>query len=140
MLSGYRLAHNYISQFKFRVANSKHWFTTSFPQPLPYLVTPYGSRKLSAQEQFFCWCSNSSKFVTYNSNKTRRVIYSRQQLKFTPARIKPQSYESRRNIVQELCESRGGRPGLSVLTSLLSGFRGRKDLLHRASALVTTCP
>ena len=33
-------------------------------------------------------------------------------------------------IVQELCESRGGRPGLSVLTSLW----------HRASALVTTCP
>ena len=24
-----------------------------------------------------------------------------------------------KNIVQELCESRGGRPGLSVLTSLL---------------------
>ena len=24
-----------------------------------------------------------------------------------------------RSIVQELCESRGGRPGLSVLTSLL---------------------
>ena len=24
-----------------------------------------------------------------------------------------------RDIVQELCESRGGRPGLSVLTSLL---------------------
>ena len=42
-------------------------------------------------------------------------------------------------IVQELCESRGGRPGLSVLTSLLVS-RGRKDLLHRASALVTTCP
>ena len=33
-------------------------------------------------------------------------------------------------IVQELCESRGGRPGLSVLTILL----------NRASALVTTCP
>ena len=29
--------------------NSKHWFTTSFLQPLPYL----GSRKLSANEQFF---------------------------------------------------------------------------------------
>ena len=78
-------------------------------------------------------------------------------------------------IVQELCESRGGRPGLSVLTRLLgtlsinssssyvfrhssgavwesrwtswavrpnetSGFRGRKELLNRASALVTTCP
>ena len=39
-----------------------------------------GSRKLSANEQFFVsWCSNSSKFVTNNSNKTRRVIYSRQQ-------------------------------------------------------------
>jgi len=38
-----------------------------------------GSRKLSANEQFFCWYSNSSKFVTNNLNKTRRVIYSRQQ-------------------------------------------------------------
>ena len=27
--------------------------------------------------------------------------------------------EQRKLIVQELCESRGGRPGLSVLTSLL---------------------
>ena len=33
-------------------------------------------------------------------------------------------------IVQELCES-PNEP---------SGFRGRKDLLNRASALVTTCP
>ena len=41
-------------------------------------------------------------------------------------------------IVQELCESRGGRPGLSVLTSLLVSVD--VDLLHRASALVTTCP
>ena len=38
-----------------------------------------GSRKLSANEQFFCWCSDNSKFVTNNSNKTRCVIYSRQQ-------------------------------------------------------------
>jgi len=30
-----------------------------------------GSRKLSANEQFFCWCSDSSKFVTNNLNKTR---------------------------------------------------------------------
>ena len=37
------------------------------------------SRKLSANEQFFCWCSNSSKFVTNDSDKTGRVIYSRQQ-------------------------------------------------------------
>ena len=26
--------------------------------------------KLSANEQFFCWCSNSSNFLTNNSNKT----------------------------------------------------------------------
>ena len=42
-------------------------------------------------------------------------------------------------IVQELCESRGGRPGLSVLTSLLVSVDVKK-LLNRASALVTTCP
>ena len=40
-------------------------------------------------------------------------------------------------IVQELCESRGGRP---VCPNEPSGFRGRKDLLQGASALVTTCP
>ena len=38
-----------------------------------------GSRKLSVNKQFFYWCSNSSKFVTNNSIKTRRVIYSHQQ-------------------------------------------------------------
>ena len=38
-----------------------------------------GSRKLSANEEFFCWSSDSSKFVTNNSDKTRCVIYSRQQ-------------------------------------------------------------
>ena len=44
------------------------------------------------------------------------------------------------HIVQELYESWGGRPAeLSVLTSLLV-FGGRKELLNRASALVTTCP
>ena len=38
-----------------------------------------GSRKLSANEQLFCWYSNSSQFVTNNSDKTWRVIYSSQQ-------------------------------------------------------------
>ena len=40
--------------------NSKHWFTTSFLQPLPWLITSCRSWKTSA----FRWCSNSSKFVT----------------------------------------------------------------------------
>ena len=35
-----------------------------------------GSRKLSANKQFFCWCSNSSKFVTNNSNYIRRLFYN----------------------------------------------------------------
>ena len=43
-------------------------------------------------------------------------------------------------MVQELCKGRGGRPGLSVLTTLLSGFRGRKVILNHASALVSACP
>ena len=43
--------------------------------------------------------------------------------------------------VQELCESRGGRPGLPVLMSLnYYGFCGRKATLNRALALVTICP
>ena len=35
-----------------------------------------GPRKLSANEQFFCWCSNSSTFVTNNSNYIRRLFYN----------------------------------------------------------------
>ena len=38
--------------------NSKHWFMTSFLQPLPYLGTPYWvpeNCQLS-NEQFFCFC------------------------------------------------------------------------------------
>ena len=35
-----------------------------------------GSRKLSANEQFFCWCSNSSEFVTNNSNYIRHLFYN----------------------------------------------------------------
>ena len=35
-----------------------------------------GSRKLSANEQFFCWCSNSSEFVTNNSNSIRHLFYN----------------------------------------------------------------
>ena len=34
-----------------------------------------GSRKLSANERFFRWCSNSSKFVTNNSDYIRLVLF-----------------------------------------------------------------
>ena len=43
-----------------------------FPSTTAVFSYAIGSRKLSANEQFFvccCWCSNSTKFVT-NSNKT----------------------------------------------------------------------
>ena len=62
--------------------NSKHWFTTSFLQPLPCLVTPTGPENCQLTSIYFLFiflCSNSGKFVTNNSNKTRRIIYSHQQ-------------------------------------------------------------
>ena len=43
------------------------------------------------------------------------------------------------HIVQELCESRGGRPGLSVLTSLMVSV-DVKQILNHASVLVSACP
>ena len=49
------------------------------PSTIAVFSYAIGSTKLSANEQFFCWCSNSSKVVTNNSNNTRHVIYSRQQ-------------------------------------------------------------
>ena len=61
--------------------NSKHWFTTSFLQPLPYFVTPWGPEDCQLTSNFFVVGDQTVviKFVTNNSNKTRRVIYSRQQ-------------------------------------------------------------
>ena len=62
-----------------------------------------GSRKLSANEQFFCWCSNSSKSVTNNSIYIRLLFYVAMLL--TPAQIKPESFESRGNF---FFSTRGG--------------------------------
>ena len=44
----------------------------------------------------------------------------------------------KRIIVQELCESRW--PSWAVRPNEPSGFRGCKNLLNHASALVTACP
>ena len=35
-----------------------------------------GPRKLSANEHFFCWCTNSRKFVPNNPNYIRRLFYN----------------------------------------------------------------
>ena len=46
-----------------------------------------------------------------SARERRTALYKSDENKIT---VRP-----RGTIVQELCESRGGRPGLSVLTSLL---------------------
>ena len=44
------LSHSYVWTL---FANSKHWFTTSFQQPLPYLVTPQGPENCQLTSSFF---------------------------------------------------------------------------------------
>ena len=103
-----------------------------------------GSRKLLANEQFFCWCSNNSKFLTNNSDYIRRLFYNGpcclRQLK----KIK-KSFESRRNSffltwggdTSCLCACLGARvllqsdqyPNLSEGADRISGqLRGDKEL------------
>ena len=67
----------------------------SLPSPTAVFSYATGSEKLSANEQFFCWRSNSSKFVTNNSNYQTFVLQLTMLL--TPAQIKPKSFESRQN-------------------------------------------
>ena len=69
-------------QYSFTSTETRRLFRTDSPglklQALVYDILPsttavfsyaIGSRKLSSNEQFFCWYSNSSKFVTNNSIK-----------------------------------------------------------------------
>ena len=53
-------------------------------------------------------------------------------------RLKGLKFHTFIGIVQELCESRW--TSWAVRPNEPSGFRGRKELLNRASALVATCP
>ena len=46
------------------------------PSTTAVFIYAIGSTKLSANEQFFCWRSNSSKFVTNNSNYIRRLFHN----------------------------------------------------------------
>ena len=54
-----------------------------------------GPRKLSSNEQFFVGAQTVVSLLQTTQIKQRRAIYSRQQ--FTPAQMKPQSFESWRN-------------------------------------------
>ena len=79
-----------------REPNSKHWFTTSFRQPLPYLVTPQGPEKMTANVQFFVGAQ-----TVVNLLQTAQIIsdvcFITDHIAFTPAQIKPKSFESRYN-------------------------------------------
>ena len=72
-ISDRQLSPWHIGQPTTPAANSKHWFTTSFLQPLLYLVT--------SQVPENCQLTSSFLLVLkqYKQLKTRRVIYSRQQ-------------------------------------------------------------
>ena len=79
--------------------NSKQWFTTYFPESdvrsVPCTHTPsIAFRHLPPNSARFSYATEGALFISAQRS-------------------------SDAGIVQELCESRGGRPGLSVLTSLL---------------------
>ena len=57
--------------------DSKHWFTTSFLQPLPYLVTPLGPENCQLTSSFFVAAQTVViNFVTNNSDCIRRLFYN----------------------------------------------------------------
>ena len=88
--------------------NSKRWFTAyhSKLQALVYHMLPSTTAVFSyatgstencqLTSSFFCWCSNSGKFVTNDSDYIRRLFLQLTTL-LTPTQIKPKSFESRRN-------------------------------------------
>ena len=59
-----------------------------------------------------------SRALLWNFYRTNSLGFRRSAVRVCQADIWVGD-ESPQDIVQELCESRGGRPGLSVLTSLL---------------------
>ena len=56
---------------------------------------------------------------TFDELRTALRRIEKQHMKPSTEKIKSATCKSAQDIVQELCESRGGRPGLSVLTRLL---------------------
>ena len=76
------------------IPDSKHRFTTSFLQPLPYLVLRWGPENCQLMSNF-CWYSNSSKFVAKNSDYQTFVL--QRTMLLTSAQKKTKLFESRQN-------------------------------------------
>ena len=56
-----------------------------------------GSRKLSANEQFFVGAQTVVSLLQTTTNYIKTFVIYNRHAKLTPAQIKPQSFESRRN-------------------------------------------
>ena len=133
---------------KWKTEWSTEWSTTSSRNVNKGIVPVVGDNIWAGNRQIEKWyCPTAPQWWRTNTtySKTgctwRNANAEKQQENFAGFRT-DNNYriiKTSKVIVQELCESRGGRPGLSVLTSLLVSV-GRKELLNRAPALVTTCP
>ena len=78
--------------------NSKHWFTTSFLQPLLYLVTPLGPENCQLTSSFFVGAQTVVSLLQ-TTQIISDVCFMLPCGLITPAQIKPKSFESRRNFV-----------------------------------------
>ena len=78
-----------------RLSNSKHWFTTSFLQPLPYLVTSQVPENCQLTSSFFVVVQTVISFLQTTQILSDVCFITDHVL--TPAQMKPKSFESRRN-------------------------------------------
>ena len=139
---GYKPSLKSVHKKSLRKRKSKHTYTNTKPKGTFERLLIFFGRNSGE------WTISRKNDKTEKSKRTRQKNNNKRvdkkgnqitALKLqTGLEIKASLRGTIKNIVQELCESRGGRPGLSVLTSLLASVD--VDLLNRASALVTTCP
>ena len=122
------------------------WYPTAGASPF-WIISPvlFGNRLLTSpthSQQFWTrflvllilelylllqiksvWMSNIIWYWWWHQNRERFGVYSTTGKEISEAYVVFRYISTSRypvcSIVQELCESRGGRPGLSVLTSLL---------------------
>ena len=84
----------------------------------------YSSRDVTRDVSFYSYVmkrvARDEARSVITTRTMQRGLASRAASKLSKRTKKKHARERKFVIVQELCESRGGRPGLSVLTSLLA--------------------